>query len=246
MNRNSLIRTAHRGASAHYPENTLLAFRKAVEQGVDMLELDVHSTADAHLIVMHDATLDRTTNGHGNVNDHSLEEIRQLDAGLGQMIPLLEEVIQLARDSQVRLGVEVKTTTEEEEVAATEAVIRTLEAGAFLDRAIVTSFSPKALLRAKSMNHEVSTMLDPSPQDGSLSPREVCAQVLRAGANSLCYDFRFLTAEIVRECQLTGLALWAWDPDEPADLERMIRLGVSGIMTNRPDILNQVLHDIAV
>ena len=246
MSRNSMIRAAHRGASAQYPENTLLAFRKAIEQGLDMLEFDVRCTADAHLIVMHDLTLERTTNGHGNVNDHNLQEIRQFDAGQGEKIPLLEEVIELARQTNTRLCVELKSSTEDEEMALAEAVIRTLESTAFLSRAIVTSFSPKALLRAKAINPEVSTMLDPSPQDGSLSPREICAQTLRAGANSLCYDFRFLTPEIVRECQLTGLALWAWDPDEPADLERMIQLGVSGIMTNRPDVLNKVLHDVAV
>lgn len=246
MSRNSIVRAAHRGASAQYPENTLLAFRKAIEQGVDVLEIDIRSTSDAHLIVMHDHTLERTTNGQGDVNEHSLQEIRQLDAGQGEKVPLLEEVIQLARESEVRLCVEVKSITEEEEMAVAEAVTRTLEASAFLSQAIVTSFSSKALLRAKAVNAEVSLMLDPSPQDGSLSPREVCAQALRAGANSLCYDFRILTPEIMRECQLTGLVLWAWDPDEPSDLERMIQLGVSGIMTNRPDVLNKVLYDVAV
>ena len=89
-------------------------------------------------------------------------------------------------------------------------------------------------------------MLDPSPQDGSLLPREVCAQALQAGANCLSYDFRYLTPEIVRECQLTGLALWPWDPDEPDDLQQVFNLGVQGMLTNRPDVLNKVLHDVAV
>ena len=246
MSCNSIVRIAHRGASAQYPENTLLAFRKAIEQGLDMLEFDVRCTADAHLIVMHDHTLERTTNGHGNVNDHNLQEIRQLDAGQEEKVPLLEEVIELARETNTRLCVELKNSTEDEELALAEAVIRMLETTASLSHAVVTSFSPKALLRAKAINPEVSTMLDPSPQDGSLSPREICAQALRAGANSLCYDFRFLTPEIVRECQLTGLALWTWYPDEPSDLERIIQIGVNGIMTNRPDVLNKVLHDVAV
>ena len=87
-------------------------------------------------------------------------------------------------------------------------------------------------------------MLDPSPQDGTLTPRQICAQALRAGANCLSYDFRFLTPAIAAECQLTGLALWPWDPDEPEDLRQVIKLGVHGIMTNRPDVLNKVLHDI--
>ena len=246
MSHKSIVRVAHRGASAQYPENTLLAFRQAIQQGVDVIEIDIHRTADAELVVIHDSTLERTTNGHGNVCDHSLQEIRQLDAGQAEKIPLLTEVIQLAREAQIRLYVEIKGATETEELAITEGVIRTLEASDFLSQAIVTSFSPKALLRAKAINPEASTMLDPSPQDGSLTPRQICAQTLAAGANCLSYDFHFLTPEIARECQLIGLALWPWDPDEPHDIRQALALGVHGIMTNRPDILNKVLHDAAI
>ena len=117
MSRNSIVRVAHRGASAQYPENTLLAFRKAIEQGVDVLEIDIHRTADHELVVMHDSTLERTTNGHGNIHDHLLQEIRALDAGQGETVPLLTEVIQIAREAQVRLYVEVKGATEPEELA---------------------------------------------------------------------------------------------------------------------------------
>jgi glycerophosphoryl diester phosphodiesterase len=235
---------AHRGASAQYPENTLLAFRQAIAQGVDALEIDIHRTADDELVVIHDSTLERTTNGQGNIRDHSLNEIRQLDAGQGEKVPLLRELIQIAQEAQVRLCMEIKGATEVEELAITEAIIRTLDANNFLSQAIVTSFSSKALLQAKALNPEVSTMLDPSPQDGSLTPRQICAQALRAGANCLSYDFRFLTPGITRECQLTGLALWPWDPDEFDDIQQVLMLDVEGIMTNRPDMLNKVLHDV--
>ncbi|HEX9330993.1 MAG TPA: glycerophosphodiester phosphodiesterase family protein [Anaerolineales bacterium] len=243
MRHSSIVRVAHRGASVQYPENTLLAFRRSIEQGVDALEADVHITGDDELVIIHDPTLERTTNGHGNVCDQSSQQIRQLDAGQGEKIPLLIEVIQLAREAQIRLCVEIKGATATEELSIAEAIIRTLEANNFLSQTIVTSFSSKALIRAKAINPEVSTMLDPSPQDGSLTPRQICAQVLSAGANCLSYDFRFLTAAIVGECQLTGLALWPWDPDEPNDIRQVLILGVEGVMTNRPDMLNKVLHD---
>lgn len=244
MNRSSIVRVAHRGASAQYPENTVLAFRQAIQQGVDALEVDIHRTADDALIAMHDSTLERTTNGQGNVCDHRLQEIRQLDAGQGEQIPLLTEVIQLAREAQVRLYVEIKGGTETEELAISEGVIRTLEATDFLSETIVTSFSSRALLRAKALQPVVSTMLDPSPQDGSLTRRQICEQVLRAGANCLSYDFHFLTPAIVRECQLMGLTVWAWAPDDPQHIESALRLDVQGIVTNRPDTLNEVLHAI--
>jgi len=237
------MRAAHRGASAQYPENTMLAFRRAIEQGVDVLELDVHLTADDELVIMHDSTLERTTNGHGKIRNHSLQEIRQLDARQGEKVPLLSEAIQLACESQKRLFVEVKGATEAEGLAIAEAAVRALEADSFLSQIVLTSFSPSALLRAKAIQPELSTMLDPSPQDGSLTPRQICAQVLGAGANCVSYDFRFLTPEIATECQLTGLSLWPWDPDEPDDMRQMIKLGVPGIITNRPDVLNKVLYD---
>ena len=246
MGYRSLVRVAHRGASAQFPENTLLALLQAIEQGVDALEIDVHRTSDDELVIIHDSTLERTTNGHGNVRDQSLQKIRQLDAGRGEKIPLLGEVIQLARAAQTRLFVEIKGATESESLALAEAIIPALESANFLSQAIVTSFSPGALLRAKALTLEVSTMLDPSPQDGSLTPRQICAQALRAGANCLSYDFRFLSPSIVRECQLSGLALWAWDPDEPEDLWQVIMSGAQGIMTNRPDTLNKVIHDLTV
>lgn len=243
MNHPPILRVAHRGASAQYPENTLLAFRSAIDQGVDALELDVHLTADDELVVIHDSTLERTTNGYGNVHDKTLQEIRQLDAGQGEKMPLLSEVIQLAREAQIRLFVEVKGATEADALAITESTVGALEVGSFLSQVILTSFSASALSRAKSIQPEISTMLDPSPQDGTLTPRQICVQALRAGANCLSYDFRFLTPAIATECQLAGLALWPWDPDEPEDMRRVIKLGAPGLITNRPDVLNKVLHD---
>ena len=245
MERKSIVRCAHRGASAEYPENTILAFRRALDQGVDALELDIHRTADDKLVVIHDSTLERTTNGKGRIRDHRFDEIRQLDAGQGEKIPTLMEVIELARAAQVRLCVEIKGDTEIEGLAIAEGVVQTLENADILSQSILTSFSPQALLHAKGIQPEASTMLDPSPQDGSLTPREICAQTLRAGANCLSYDFHILTQEIAAECQLTGLALWAWAPDEPADIQKVLKLGVQGIVTNMPAVLNKVLNEFA-
>jgi len=237
-----VVRVAHRGASAQYPENTLLAFRCAAEQGVDALEIDVHRTRDDELVIIHDSMLDRTTNGLGRVRDRSLAEIRALDAGQGERVPTLAEAIQLAQSASIRLCVEMKGETEAEGLAIAEAIVAALERANFLDRAIVTSFQPPALLRAKALQPRLATMLDPSPQDGTLTPRQICEQTLAAGANCVSYDFRFLAQAVADECRLTGLVLWPWDPDEPDDIRRVIGLGVPGIMTNRPDVLNAVIN----
>ena len=222
----------------------MLAFRRAIAYGVDALEIDVHLTRDDQLVVIHDSILDRTTNGTGRVRDHSLAEIRQLDAGQGQQVPTLDEVLSLVQGTPIRLCVEVKGETEVEGLTIAEAVVHSLEQTDFLRRAIVTSFSPAALLKVRALQPAQATMLDPWPQDGSLTPRLICEQTLAAGANCLSYDFRFLSQAIADECRLTGLALWPWDPDEPEDIRRTLRLGVPGIFTNRPENLNAVLDDL--
>src|ERR1700736_1047920 len=101
-----VVRVAHRGASGLYPENTLLAFERAIMLGVDALELDVHLTRDGELAVIHDERLERTTNGSGYVRDHLAAQLRQLDAGLGQPVPLLREVLAVAEAAGIRLCVE--------------------------------------------------------------------------------------------------------------------------------------------
>src|SRR5262245_21203089 len=97
MPRHACVRIAHRGASIEQPENTLLAFARAIALGVDMIELDVNLTRDGALVVLHDTTLERTTNGAGPVRERLLADIQQLDAGRGQRVPTLEEVFELVR-----------------------------------------------------------------------------------------------------------------------------------------------------
>src|SRR6476661_5786063 len=114
MPRSPCVRIAHRGASIDQPENTLLAFARAIEQGVDMIELDVNLTRDGALVVIHDTTLERTTNGAGPVREQLLADIQRLDAGRGQRVPTLDDVFDLVRATPIRLCVEIKGDTDED------------------------------------------------------------------------------------------------------------------------------------
>lgn len=239
------VRIAHRGASGLYPENTLLAFRRAAECGVDMLELDVLFSRDGALVVVHDQTLDRTTNGTGPVGAHTLAELRALDAGQGERIPVLDEALALAREAGLRVVVEMKGGDAAASEAIAEALVPALSQAGWLDRAVVSSFHPGALRRARALAPRLPAMLDPTPWDGSLTPRAACEQALTAGANVLGYDQRHVTAALVDECRLCGLALWPWVANTPDDIGRLVRLGVPGLMTDRPDVLNEVLDAIA-
>jgi glycerophosphoryl diester phosphodiesterase len=246
-----IVRIAHRGASGLYPENTLLSYRKAIEIGVDYLEMDMHLTKDREIVAIHDETLERTTNGTGYVWDKTLEELRTLDAGRGEHIPTFAEIIDLVRPTPVRLCVELKYEIERdypdkylnEGLATTEAIIKFLDRAGFTDRAILTSFSPVLLQRAKELEPRFPLSIDPYPQDGSLTPKQVMDQVLPSRANNVAYYYSCCDQAFMEESRLCAITTWAWDPDDPDELRRLIRLGVHGIESNRPDVLNQVLSE---
>lgn len=245
----SVVRLAHRGASGLFPENTLLAFQKAIDEGVEFLEMDLHLTSDRKVIVIHDESFERTTNGKGWVWDATLAEVRSYDAGNGEHIPTLLEVIDLVRPTSVRLCLELKyepftkdpIRSEPEAMATAEEVIKILHETNFIDRVVVTSFSQNVLKRAKELEPRLPIVLDPSPQDGTLSPKQVMDQVVPY-ANIVAYYYPHIDKAFMDESRLAGICVWAWDPDKEEDIKRVIDLGVDGVMTNRPDRLNRVLR----
>jgi len=247
-----LVRLAHRGLSGLYPENTLLAFSKAIQEGIEYLEMDLHLTRDRKVIVIHDESYERTTNGTGWVWDMDLADVQKLDAGKGEKVPTLADVIELVRPTNVRLCLELKYEpfTKDPMRAVPEAlqtadeVVKLLHATNFVERTIVTSFSSEVLLHAKKLEPRLPTVLDPSPQDGSLTPGQVMDQVVPC-ANIVAYYYPHITREFMDEARLCGILVWAWDPDKPEDISRVINLGVQGVMTNRPDVLNRILSGIS-
>src|SRR5499427_5559556 len=139
----------HRGNPAEHPENTLASFRSAIELGVDMIECDVHLSADGELVVIHDHTLDRTTDGSGLVVQRSLADIRRLDAGGGERVPVLAEVCELARD-RVSLAIELKQIPIPYPDLE-EKLIACLGALGMLDQTAVLSFDHRSVRRVKEL-----------------------------------------------------------------------------------------------
>jgi len=128
-------------------------------------------------------------------------------------------------------------------MATTAEVIKILKKTNFLHRVVVTSFSPNVLATAKKIEPRLPTVLTPSPQDGSLSPKKVMEMVVPC-ANVVAYHYRHINKSFMDEARLAGISVWAWDPDEPNEILRVINLGVQAVETNRPDILNRVLSGI--
>jgi len=225
----------HRGNPARFPENTLASFRSAIAAGVDIIECDVHLSADGHLVVIHDHTLQRTTNGKGRVRNHTLAELRGLDAGRGERIPLLEEVVELAR-GRVGLAIELKLLPVR--YPGIEAmVVDLVRRAGMLDHACVISFQHGAVKRVKQ--------LEPRVQTGVLEGvrrRRPLTVLRRAGADVYSPHHRLMTPELVEEVHGAGGVVGVWTVDDEAGVEWCRRCGPDSVFTNVPEKVGPMLN----
>jgi glycerophosphoryl diester phosphodiesterase len=223
--------TGHRGAAGLEPENTVKSFKRALKLGVDQVELDVHLTNDRELVVIHDASVDRTTNGRGYVGDFTLEEIRRLDAGAGERVPTLQEVINVVKGRAV-LQIELKG------LGVEAAVVHCVEANEVVDEVVVTSFRHSMVKKVKTLNPRVST--------GVLFaclPIDAARLAIDAGAEAVHAHVNYIDAHLVEAAHLCGLKARAWNTDDPEQMRWLIGLGVDAIGSNRPDILLDVIKN---
>lgn len=217
-----MIYVAHRGASGDYPENTLLAFRKALESGVTWLELDVHLSADGELMVIHDERLERTTNGRGLVSDLSLSELRTLDAGQGEKIPLLREVFDLVAGRAV-VNVELKGSGSAEPTA--RLLTEWLEQGCVLaEKLLVSSLNLQELITFRALQPDLRLAIVYNREPDNLWQKTDALNVW-----SLHLDLPLVTGEVVAEAHRRGLRLFVFTVNHRSDLQRLQQLGVDGV-----------------
>jgi glycerophosphoryl diester phosphodiesterase len=240
---------AHRGDSAHRPENTLASFASALEVGATLVELDVQLTADGHVVVIHDPTLDRTTSGRGDVRRMTLAEVRQVSAGFperfgdtfaDQRVPTLAEVLALVRE-RARVMVEVKTesVTEDIEDGIEARTVAEVRRQGMADSVALISFDHRALHHCRSLAPEMTT--------GHLFSRtstdEMLAGAHDAGCAVLMPHKSQLTDDLAARAHEAGLKLATWVVDEPAELKDLARFGLYGVGSNRPGVLLQALEN---
>jgi glycerophosphoryl diester phosphodiesterase len=237
-----ILNIAHRGASGTRPENTLISFRRAMEIGADVIELDTRATADGIAVIMHDATVDRTTNASGRAADLTLEQIKELDAGswfapefAGERVPTLAEAVALTGD-RVALSLELKETgVEEQAVAAIRSTAN--------PRSFISSFHEECLRRVRQLDPEMTLEfiigIDPLSEDEIARLTERTRQL---DARILAPSHRGITPALVSAARMAGLTLIGWTVDQPEQMQRLIDLGVDGITTNRPEVLKDLLQ----
>lgn len=225
---------AHRGASGHAPENTMAAFRLAVQEGAGGIELDVQLSADKQVVVIHDETLDRTTDGTGAVGSLTWEELRRLDASFGQEayrgegIPLLSQVLELLASTQLELNIELKNGIVPYD-GMEEAVVRLVRQYGMEKRIVLSSFNHYSIARLAGMAPDMEMAVLYS--DGLYRPWEYAAFV---GARSLHPHYLAVTPEIVMNARMAGVKVRPWTVNSDDDYRRMAAAGVDAVITNYP------------
>jgi glycerophosphoryl diester phosphodiesterase len=228
-----VVVVGHRGAAGHAPENTLPSFEAALDLGADAIELDVHLSRDGIPVVMHDHTVDRTTNGRGPVGQLTFGELQELDASgtgdrghSGTKIPTLEEVLRWA-SGRTRVVIELKGTENPRLVAETIARVR--EYG-LVDDSMLISFDHPAIRRARAIEPRIRT--------GALYFArlvDATALAVAAAADALCPPWSTVDAGVVAEARAAGLAVCVWTANEPNEIRATLAAGVDGLTSDYPD-----------
>ena len=230
---------AHRGYRARYPENTLVAFKAALDANVPMIELDVTLSKDRKLVVIHDATLERTTNGHGQVNTYTLKQLKKLDAGswfssnfAGEQIPELNEVLDLT-DGRALLNIEIKPHVYESPPAKDcieQQIVDLIHSRSIQDFVLISSFDLKILRRVSRINHMLALgLISREPTN-----RHTLEKCNRIGAISWHPNHQILTHSQVTMMQAAGMRVFAYNADTEDEIRRVVDMGVDGIISSDP------------
>jgi glycerophosphoryl diester phosphodiesterase len=225
---------AHRGASAGAPENTIAAFELAISDGADGIELDVHLSKDDQPVVVHDFTLERTTDGAGPVRLRTVRELKRLDAGgwrgarfRGQRVQTLQEVLERFR-GRVRFWIELKGGSDLYP-GIEERVLSTLEVYDVVETSLVQSFDLGALSRIGGLSRDVRL--------GALVSRGPVQLDGLPGIAALCPEASLVSQAVVSKLKEAGLESYVWTVNEPAQADRLVEWGVSGLITDLPGSL---------
>ncbi|MFG2300444.1 glycerophosphodiester phosphodiesterase [Actinacidiphila glaucinigra] len=223
----SFLTVGHRGVMGVEPENTLRSFVRAEREDMDQIELDLHLSKDGALIVMHDVKVDRTTDGSGLIGDFTLDELRDLDAGHGERIPVFEEVLDAVTKP---IQAEIK------DVAAARVLAGVMRERDLVERVDVLSFHDEALAEIRELVPDVRTVLVAQGPMGS----EIVTRAQAVGAKLVSLSLRRISLALVQECHRAGISVIAWTVNTPADLALARALGLDGVVTDLPAVKRAV------
>ena len=221
-----MLKIGHRGACGYEPENTLKSFTKAIELGVDIVEFDIHKIKSGELVVIHDDLVDRTTNGKGYVAEYDFKSIRKLDAGQGEKIPTINEVLDLVL-GRCKVNIEIKG------VGVAESLVKIIQERNIFDQVLVSSFRYDQLLIVKQLESKIPLAI--LCEEYRLDPYLDLSKDI--GASDFNANYIFIDQEYVDRVHGSGLKINVFSVNKIADIKKMKDYGVDGIISNYPDRL---------
>jgi glycerophosphoryl diester phosphodiesterase len=239
---------AHRGASAYYPENTMAAFEGAVEMGAEMIELDVQMSKDGIPVVFHDAKLDNHSNGKGVISNYTLKELKKLDAGSwfnprfsDQRIPTLKEVLKFA-SGNIALNIEIKTeaVTNQLREGIEEKCFQLVNQYNMEDYVLFSSFDYRAISHFKKLDPTIPAALVYNNQSNRKLPHQL---VKEYKADAFNCSYRQLKRKWIADLRNHNIPNFIYTVDKISKMRKLIAAGVTGIFTNKPDVLVDVISD---
>lgn len=239
-----VLNIAHRGFSGRYPENTNIAFAKALTEGYcDGIEVDVHMTKDNKLVIIHDSKLDRTTTGTGYIKDYTLDELLEFDAGVkydekykGEKILCIKSAMELVKKYNVRLYVEIKDT-EAEYVDIEKEVLDRVKTVGVEDKVVLSSYNVSTLKRIKEAAPNIQTALLTTEMKWDIRDYRY--------ADAISCDYTKLTSEAVDTIHSIGKKVFAWVVDEKQAMKDMKAINVDAVITNHPDEFSDVINGLS-
>lgn len=240
-----MINFAHRGASKYYPENTILSIKEGIKLGASGIELDVHKTKDNKLVVIHDEDIERTFKGKGLVKDYNLRQLKEFKCrnkvfydNSECKIPTLEEVLDIIKDSDVRLNIELKTDIIQYDNIEKD-VIDLVNKYGLKNQVILSSFNHESIRRVIEIDNTFET--------GLLYETEIEDVVNYAkafGATSIHPDIRLVSEELIKEAKESGIKVNIYTVNNPIHMRILINAGVDGLFTDYPDLLNEIMTEV--
>ncbi len=238
-----MLKIGHRGACGYEPENTLRSFQCAIDLGVDVVECDVHLSKDERLVVIHDFRVDETTNGSGRVAEMTYDEIVELDAGQGEIVPTLDEVLDLVR-GKTKLNIEVKGPN------TIEPVIRLIEEKKMVKYIVLSLGSIGAIKQARKINPEIQIAYlywKAKTHNGQgikhavgriflpLTKLILLSRIRKSEIKIVSLSKYLATNSMIKALHRDSVEVYVWNVNEPAEIKKMEDLGVDGIISNYPD-----------
>lgn len=239
---------AHRGYSAIAPENTLSAIREAIKAGSHGCEFDIYSTKDGQIVLLHDRTVDRTTNGKGKIAELNFDYVRGLDAGswkdkkfTGEQIPTLDEALAVLKDSGCIPVIEIKIE------GISRQVVEAVRRAEMLDQTAVIAFSGKVVKEIRELEPNLpcywlwSKGLKGKPKERAAT---IVREAAKHGTNMVDLNYNMLSDEVLRELKRRGMKVWCWTINDPAVMDALMRWGVEGLTTDRPNDAVRLIKEI--